>query len=175
MSPLKSLVENLVNEVDIALRTLMPPTHRPAKRQSPALGLNEHPLSTQEKRHVAGLMRVNHAGEVCAQALYQGQALTAQLAKIKAQMTQAAEEEIDHLAWCEERLRELDSQPSLLNPFWYFGSFLLGKVDEGDADGGEESNEGEHDKQNNAAPLATPSSWKKHSTPHDPERWGEKL
>lgn len=73
-------------------------------------------------------MRVNHAGEVCAQALYQGQALTAQLTHIKKQMSDAAAEEIDHLAWCEERLTELGSKPSLLNPFWYGGSIILGAL-----------------------------------------------
>lgn len=71
-------------------------------------------------------MRVNHAGEVCAQALYQGQALTATLKHIKKQMTQAAAEEVDHLAWCETRLSQLGSKPSLFNPFWYAGSIVLG-------------------------------------------------
>lgn len=73
-------------------------------------------------------MRVNHAGEVCAQALYQGQALTARLTHVKEQMAQAAAEEVDHLAWCEERLRQLNSQPSILNPIWYGGSILLGAM-----------------------------------------------
>ena len=73
-------------------------------------------------------MRVNHAGEVCAQALYQGQALTAQLTHIKQQMTEAAIEETDHLAWCEQRLQELDSKPSQLNFIWYSGSLLLGAL-----------------------------------------------
>lgn len=123
-----SLVDNLVSGIDLALRSLAPPAQRQSKRQSPAQGLTEQPLNTEEKRHVAGLMRVNHSGEVCAQALYQGQALTAQLAKIKAQMAQSAEEEIDHLAWCEQRLHELGSQPSILNPLWYLGSFMLGTL-----------------------------------------------
>jgi ubiquinone biosynthesis monooxygenase Coq7 len=73
-------------------------------------------------------MRVNHAGEVCAQALYQGQALTAELTHIKEQMNQSAAEEIDHLAWCEERLDELGAKTSLLNPIWYGGSLLLGAL-----------------------------------------------
>ena len=123
-----SLIENFVSQLDSALRTLAPPGQRLAKRQSPAQNLAESSLSPQEKRHIAGLMRVNHAGEVCAQALYQGQALTAQLAQIRTQMTQAAEEEVDHLAWCEQRLQELNSQPSLLNPLWYLGSFMLGSL-----------------------------------------------
>ncbi len=72
------------------------------------------------------LMRVNHSGEVCAQALYQGQALTAKLPEVGQQMAEAAAEEIDHLAWCEERINELDGKPSLLNPLWYAASFGLG-------------------------------------------------
>ena len=71
-------------------------------------------------------MRVNHTGEVCAQALYQGQALTATLTPVKAQLEQAAQEENEHLAWCEQRLTELNSRPSLLNPVWYIGSLLIG-------------------------------------------------
>jgi 3-demethoxyubiquinol 3-hydroxylase len=123
-----SLLDNLLCEIDVALRTLVPPVQRASKRKSPAENLSERPLNVQEKRHVVGLMRVNHAGEVCAQALYQGQALAAQLTKVKTQMVAAAEEEIDHLAWCEERLYQLGSQPSKLNPFWYLGSFLLGTL-----------------------------------------------
>lgn len=123
-----SLLEKLLCEIDVALRTLAPPAQRTSKRQSPSEGLSEQPLRAQERRHIAGLMRVNHAGEVCAQALYQGQALTAQLAKVRAQMTEAAEEEIEHLAWCEQRLYELGSQPSLLNTFWYLGSFMIGAL-----------------------------------------------
>jgi len=73
-------------------------------------------------------MRVNHTGEVCAQALYQGQALTAKLPTVRTEMQQAAAEEVDHLVWCEQRLRELDSQPSYLNPAWYGLSFALGAV-----------------------------------------------
>lgn len=121
-------LDNLISEVDNALRTLFPPLKRSNSRPSPATNLAEQPLSAQEKKYVAGLMRVNHAGEVCAQALYQGQALTAQLTHIKKQMSDAAAEEIDHLAWCEERLHELGSKPSILNPIWYGGSILLGAL-----------------------------------------------
>jgi ubiquinone biosynthesis monooxygenase Coq7 len=120
--------DTLVGEVDNALRTLLPPKKRTSTRQSPAQEINESSLSAQQKKHIAGLMRVNHAGEVCAQALYQGQALTAKLTHVKNQMIQAAAEEVDHLAWCEERLKELNSKPSLLNPFWYSGSILLGAL-----------------------------------------------
>jgi ubiquinone biosynthesis monooxygenase Coq7 len=98
-----SFLDTIVFEVDNALRTLLPPLKRIPVRISPADNIAEHPLTPTEKKHIAGLMRVNHAGEVCAQALYQGQALTAQLTHIKQQMNQAAAEEIDHLAWCEER------------------------------------------------------------------------
>lgn len=121
-----SLFENIISQFDAALRTLSPPSQRTTLRASPGESMNEPVLSEQEKRHVAGLMRVNHAGEVCAQALYQGQALTAQLVKVRTQMEQAAIEEIDHLAWCEKRLDELGSKPSVINPFWYFSSFALG-------------------------------------------------
>jgi ubiquinone biosynthesis monooxygenase Coq7 len=123
-----SVVETLICEIDSALRTLAPPGKRPSQRVSPSQNLEESRLNSEERRHVAGLMRVNHSGEVCAQALYQGQGLTAQLAEVKVQMDEAAAEEIDHLAWCEQRLLELGSQPSLLNPFWYLGSFMLGAL-----------------------------------------------
>jgi len=85
-------------------------------------------FASAEKQHVAGLMRVDHAGEVCAQALYQGQAFTAKLPDIRAKMEEAAEEEMDHLAWCQGRLNELNSHTSYLNPFWYGGSFILGAL-----------------------------------------------
>lgn len=99
-----------------------------AARPSPAQGHTEAELSAAERRHVAGLMRINHCGEVCAQALYQGQALTARLPAVRRDMQQAAQEEIDHLVWCEQRLRELDSRASFLNPAWYGLSFALGAV-----------------------------------------------
>lgn len=123
-----SFIDALISEVDTALRTILPPNKRVSTRYSPAAEIEDTPLSLREKKHVAGLMRVNHAGEVCAQALYQGQALTAQLTHIKQQMSDAAAEEVDHLAWCEERLYELGSKPSLLNPIWYSGSILLGAL-----------------------------------------------
>ena len=85
-------------------------------------------LSATEQEHVAGLMRVNHVGEVCAQALYQGQAMTAKLDTVRASMQRAADEENDHLAWCEQRLDELHSHKSVLNPIWYAGSFGLGAL-----------------------------------------------
>lgn len=120
--------ERLICEVDVALRTLLPAATRISSRPSPANDVVEEPLSHQEKNHISGLMRVNLAGEVCAQALYRGQALTAKQLAIRSQMAQAAEEEVDHLAWCEQRLRDLESQSSVLNIFWYLGSFLLGSM-----------------------------------------------
>jgi len=126
--PPKSLLDTIIMELDNTFRTLLPPPQRVSARKSPAQGVDESPLSLKEKKHIAGLMRVNHAGEVCAQALYQGQALTAQLDQVKEQMAQAAAEEIDHLAWCEARLSELASQPSMLNPIWYCGSLLIGAL-----------------------------------------------
>lgn len=85
-------------------------------------------LDADERRHVAGLMRVNHTGEVCAQALYQGQALTARLDGVRDAMTQAAEEEVDHLAWCAERVHEMGERTSVLNPLFYLLSFGIGAV-----------------------------------------------
>ncbi len=123
-----NLIETLICEIDSALRTLAPPSKRPSLRVSPSQNLEEASMNSKERKQVAGLMRVNHAGEVCAQALYQGQGLTAKLYLVKKQMAEAASEEIDHLAWCEQRLLELGSQPSLLNPFWYLGSFCLGAL-----------------------------------------------
>lgn len=120
------LLDSFIENVDLSLRTIFPPPSRVTKRLTPGKELAESPLTEAEKRHVAGLMRVNHSGEVSAQALYQGQSLTAKLPYVKEQMRQAAEEETDHLAWCEQRLRELNSRPSLLNPLWYFGSLLIG-------------------------------------------------
>ena len=122
-----SLLDRLISEADTVLRTVTSRGHS-AARPSPAEGHSDTELSDSERRHVAGLMRVNHTGEVCAQALYQGQALTAKLPTVREEMQQAAEEEVDHLVWCEQRLRELDSQPSILNPAWYGLSFALGAV-----------------------------------------------
>jgi ubiquinone biosynthesis monooxygenase Coq7 len=85
-------------------------------------------LDEAERRHAAGLMRINHVGEVCAQALYVGQASVARDPQTRAQLMEAAQEETDHLAWCADRLRELDSRPSLLNPVWYAGSYAIGVI-----------------------------------------------
>ncbi len=85
-------------------------------------------LTEQQKKHSAALMRINHCGEVCAQALYQGQALTAHSAKVRESMQQASDEENDHLLWCKSRLNDLDSRTSYLNPLWYAGSFTIGAI-----------------------------------------------
>lgn len=120
-----SLFDRIINEADKALRTIAPEAAQ-ARRETPAAQHFETSLSSEERRHVAGLMRVNHTGEVCAQALYQGQALTARLPEVRAEMEAAAREEEDHLAWCEERVRELGSHTSVLNPLWYAMSFGIG-------------------------------------------------
>jgi len=121
------LIDRLLIQADTALHTLVPGSSRPA-RPSPSNSFAETPLSDSQSRHLAGLMRINHCGEVCAQALYQGQALTARLPEVREQMQQAAQEEVDHLAWCEQRLRELSSRPSLLNPLFYGLSFGMGAL-----------------------------------------------
>lgn len=97
-----------------------------ANRASPAGELAEPPMEPTERRHAAGLMRINHTGEVCAQALYDGQAALARSAETREHLLHAAGEETDHLAWCAERLQQLDSRPSLLNPLWYAGSYAIG-------------------------------------------------
>ena len=97
-------------------------------RPIPGAQLPEPELTDGERRHAAGLMRVNHTGEVCAQALYQGQALTARLDNVRDSMEQAAQEENDHLAWCEQRVHALGSHTSVLNPLFYAGYFVLGAV-----------------------------------------------
>ncbi len=120
-----SVADRLILQLDQALRTLVPGSVT-AQRPTPAQDAADASLEEQERKHAAGLMRINHTGEVCAQALYQGQALTAKLPDVRDAMDHAAAEETDHLAWCEQRLRELDSRPSLLNPAWYALSFGLG-------------------------------------------------
>jgi ubiquinone biosynthesis monooxygenase Coq7 len=118
--------DHVIGSLDQALRSLIPGTTQ-AERPAPGQETISK-LTVNEARHVAGLMRVNHSGEVCAQALYQGQALTARLPRVRQEMQQAAREEQDHLAWCELRLKELDSVPSLLNPLWYGLSYTMGAI-----------------------------------------------
>ena len=122
-----SRLDQLITHLDQALRVSLAPAP-PGERPSPAKGLPETDLSAEQKRDVAGLMRINHTGEVCAQALYAGQAATAKSAHVRQEMQHAAREEEDHLNWCAERLDELTSHPSRLNPLWYAGSFAIGAV-----------------------------------------------
>ena len=120
-----NVADRFIIEADKALRTISG-ADQGLSRPSPAETAQAKPLSEKDREHAAGLMRVNHSGEVCAQALYQGQALTANLAEVREEMQQAAAEEVDHLQWCDKRLKELDSQPSVLNPLWYALSFGIG-------------------------------------------------
>jgi 3-demethoxyubiquinol 3-hydroxylase len=118
-------IDQFITQADHVLRTLSG-GQQSAERPSPARTLSEADLSSEQARHAAGLMRVNHAGEVCAQALYQGQALTAKLPHVRAEMEHAAAEEVDHLVWCQERIDALGSHASYLNPVWYGLSFAIG-------------------------------------------------
>ena len=119
-------MDRLIHEFDRALRAIAGVAH--AARHSPAEQKAEAALDEREREHAAALMRVNHVGEICAQALYQGQALTARNRQARAALEQAAREEQDHLAWSAERIRELGGRPSLLNPFWYAASLAIGAV-----------------------------------------------
>jgi 3-demethoxyubiquinol 3-hydroxylase len=120
-----TFIDQFILQADRALRTLAN-ANQQADRPSPAQQKPDTELSDSEKRHAAGLMRVNHSGEVCAQALYQGQALTAKLPHVRHEMEKAAAEEVDHLVWCKDRLNELGSHTSYLNPLWYGLSFAIG-------------------------------------------------
>ncbi|MDH3318377.1 MAG: 2-polyprenyl-3-methyl-6-methoxy-1,4-benzoquinone monooxygenase [Betaproteobacteria bacterium] len=124
MKPLKDVLDQAIVEFDRALRAVAGVHH--AERPSPASDVAEGDLDEAGRAHSAALMRVNHVGEVCAQALYQGQAMTARDAHTQASLQHAAREEADHLAWSAERIRELGGRPSLLNPLWYAGSLALG-------------------------------------------------
>lgn len=119
------LIEPLITALDRALRAASGCAQ--AARASPAAAV-ESPLSEEDRRRSAALMRVNHAGEIAAQALYHGQALAARSEETRAWLLQAAREESDHLAWCQKRLEELGSRTSRLNPLWYAGSFAIGAL-----------------------------------------------
>jgi ubiquinone biosynthesis monooxygenase Coq7 len=120
-----SKLDRFISSIDEALRITTGEAPAPF-RSNPAGDLASVELDETQRRHAAGLMRINHTGEICAQALYAGQAATAKHDATREAMQSAAEEEIDHLSWCEERLKELDSRPSVLNPLWYAGSFAIG-------------------------------------------------
>jgi ubiquinone biosynthesis monooxygenase Coq7 len=124
--PSLSPADQLISQFDRTLKTLfgVHASHRP----NPAGDTPDTVTGTADRRHIAGLMRVNHAGEIAAQALYHGQALTARQAATRDSMTAAAQDETDHLAWCEQRLTELGSRRSLLDPVWYAGSFAIGAL-----------------------------------------------
>jgi ubiquinone biosynthesis monooxygenase Coq7 len=121
-----SVTDRLLGEIGRTINILGTPAR--AARTLPAGTGGDLVLEEAERRESARLMRVNHAGEVAAQALYRGQALTARNAEAATAMDQAAAEELDHLAWCEQRIAELDGRVSLLNPLWYSGSFLIGAL-----------------------------------------------
>jgi len=117
--------DHLISNLDQALRTLFGQP-KITERANPASGLDDSDMDDATRRHTARLMRINHTGEVCAQGLYQGQALTARRAEVRDSMERSAAEENDHLDWCEQRLQELDDRTSLLNPLFYLGSFTMG-------------------------------------------------
>jgi len=125
-APRLTLIDGLIREFDRALRTVA--AANVAARPNPAATCPESVTLPEARRHAAGLMRVNHAGEIAAQALYHGQALTARNPKVRAALLDAARDETDHLAWCEQRVRELGSRTSLLAPVWYAGSFAIGAL-----------------------------------------------
>lgn len=128
MSRLKfPAVDDVINSIDEGLRTLSG-NYRVTGRENPADDISSVEPNEDEKQVSIGLMRVNHAGEVAAQGLYQGQALTARLPDIRSKMERAAQEENDHLAWCKSRLDELGGKTSVLDPFWYAGSFAIGAL-----------------------------------------------
>lgn len=120
----RPLLDQLLVSADRALRSLL----APATASRPTPGRPAPMADDAERRHTAGLMRVNHAGEIAAQGLYHGQALVARDPGTRAMLEQAAREETDHLAWCEQRLAELHERPSRLDPLWYAGSFAIGAL-----------------------------------------------
>jgi 3-demethoxyubiquinol 3-hydroxylase len=120
------MIDQLIKTFDTGLRTVFAQAN--AARVRPDAVINETDLTAAQKKQSAALMRINHVGEVCAQALYSGQALTSRNPQIVLALQHAANEETDHLAWCEARINELGGRKSLLNPVWYAGSFTLGAI-----------------------------------------------
>jgi ubiquinone biosynthesis monooxygenase Coq7 len=122
-----SLIDRFIAEFDTALRSVVGGAN--SRRPTPGSNaMSNANLNAAQRKHAAGLMRVNHVGEVCAQALYQSQKMLARDPEIQAMLEHSGQEEMDHLAWCETRLQELGSHPSYLNPFWYAGSFAIGMI-----------------------------------------------
>lgn len=119
-------IDTLISTFDNGLRTVFAKAQ--TVRKLPSADVPEANLSSEEKAHAAALMRINHVGEVCAQALYSGQAITCQTPHIVEALKEAAHEETEHLAWCESRIGELGGRKSLLNPLWYLASFALGAL-----------------------------------------------
>ena len=126
MSRTYDVTEKMILGFDMFLKTIF--NTQKARRSSPGVNLEEIELSEEVRRDIAGMMRVNHTGEVCAQALYDGQAFVADETETRESLTEAAQEEQDHLAWCYERLNQLSAAPSVLNPFFYLSSFAIGVV-----------------------------------------------
>jgi ubiquinone biosynthesis monooxygenase Coq7 len=124
MRPRHTWSDRALGTLEQTLRTLFAPPF--ASRPSPATEVEEAPLGTEERARSAALLRVNHAGEIAAQALYHGQGMLARTPETREQLKRAAEEERDHLAWCAQRLTELGGRRSVLDPFWYAGSFCIG-------------------------------------------------
>ena len=120
------MLDPLILGIDQALRTLF--VAAPTTRPVPGRGLAEAEMTPEERRHAGALMRINHVGEICAQALYQGQALTSDNAAVREALERAAVEETEHLAWTERRLLELGARKSCLNPLWYFGALSIGAL-----------------------------------------------
>lgn len=122
----RSTIDKFITEFDTGLRTLLVKPH--SRRPQPDLDIAEADLTASDKKHAAALMRINHSGEVCAQALYSGQVLTSKHAATSVVLKQAAQEETEHLAWCETRIEQLGGRTSLLNPLFYAGSFTMGVI-----------------------------------------------
>jgi 3-demethoxyubiquinol 3-hydroxylase len=120
--------DTLIAAVDDALRTVAAPSVAARPLPMPERSNNNEPLTPADQQSVASMMRVNHTGEVCAQALYSAQAMWAKSPEVRAALLHAADEERDHLAWCNSRLKALNARPSVLNPVWYAGSFALGTL-----------------------------------------------
>lgn len=121
---MRNVIDTTIGVFDTAMKTLFKVNN--SQRPYPGGNLSEPMLTTEEKKQSSSYMRVNHAGEIAAQALYQGQQITARSLQVKQAMQEAAQEEIDHLVWCEERLKELGEHTSYLAPLWFFGAFMIG-------------------------------------------------
>jgi ubiquinone biosynthesis monooxygenase Coq7 len=129
MQKIYSFLDKIIIEADHAFKTVFNPPEKSSTRNNPAKKiLDEENLSTQDTQKIIGYMRVNHTGEICAQALYRGQALIAKSNLTRNDLLNSANEEQDHLHWCYQRVTELNGSTSILNPFWYFGSFIIGST-----------------------------------------------